>query len=477
MIEPGKQPHLQVLSLNGDRYLVATPAQASEAGGAGRSWQAGAVVDQEVPSLVELHLPQIAYHEGGGFTFEGIEHTYEVASGWDATVPGKIATWPKFQSGEELVTADYKGWLLEHEGYLFLLRGRYVTKYALDELGGASWLKTATKDFGANLAVAGKPVSVAGKMLVPIVNTATGALQPFQELTTVGSPDVWTAADAALTARSFVVWKEKVVLAHATNQIRLCDTASTLTDAGQWAPATSSDGYRVGDEATVVTQMYVHGPYLVTGTNRGPFYFDEDLNSRQAIPELEGERDDQNGIGGGYAHNALILPSRGGLVRWVPDGPWGNIGPEQEGGLEGDLTEGWGRVSGLASYGRMAFIVANDVANSVAALWSLQPPRASRAPYAIHCHQMHDDSLYEDVAILRAGAQPVAPYSPATWSDDAAVGTIAWASASNAGANDGSHATAAAGTTHYLKGLNPNPNLPDDSALLGVELVVNRSLG
>ena len=124
----------------------------------------------------------------------------------------------------------------------------------------------------------------------------------------------------------------------------------------------------------------------------------------------------------------------------------------------------------------MTFVVANDAANGVASLVSLLPARSNRAPYAVHIHQQDEDAVYEDVAVLLASAEPVQNYAFVTLSDDGAVGTITWADVANAGANDGASATAAAGTSHYLKMLNPNPGLPDDGALLGVELLLKASV-
>lgn len=479
MVTPGPRETELVLTIDGLGYLVATPAQATAAGGAGRSWDETFIGDQgEVPDEQELALTDLHFVEGGGFSFEGMPNVYELARAWDASAPGKVASWPRFASGETAVSADRKGWLVQHEGYLYELRGRYASKYALAELAdGVEWVKTGTDhDFGANIAVAGRPAVAAGKLVVPLINTSTDVLQPFAQLTTVGSPsDSWDAADAALTARCFRVWNEKLVLAHADNTIRLCDTANDFLDDAQWAPSTAGVGYRFGDDGVRITDLVVFNAYLVVWKEDGPWYCDENLVSRPGIPDLAGERDEQNGVGVGYANGALLAPHRGGLVRWVPDGPWATVGPEMEGALEGDLTPGWGRVAGVASFGRITYIAANDVANGVASLISLQPARSNRAPYAIHFHQQEEGVTYEDVAILLGEAEPLQKYALGTITDDSAVGTVAWSDPSNASADDATYATAAAGTSHYLKALNAAPDLPDDADLVGVELVLKLS--
>lgn len=479
MVTPGPRETELVLTIDGLGYLVATPAQASQAGGAGRQWDESIIGDQgEIPDEQELAATDLHFVEGGGFSFEGMPNVYELARGWDPSAPGKVATWPLFASGEGAESEDRKGWLIQHEGYLYELRGRYASKYALAELAsGVEWVKTgADHDFGAGVAVAGRPATAAGKLVVPLVNTSTGVLQPFAQLTTVGSPsDSWDTADSALTARCFRVWNEKLVMAHATNQIRLCDTASDFIDDAQWAPDTGGDGYRFGEDGVRITDLVVYQAYLVVWKEDGPWYCDENLVSRAGIPDLAGERDEQNGVGVGYANAALLAPHRGGLVRWVPDGPWATVGPEMEGALEGDLTPGWGRVAGVAEFGRLTYIVANDVANGVASLISLQPPRSNRAPYAVHFHQQEEGVTYEDVAVLLGEAEPLQKYGFGTLSDDSAVGSIAWANPSNAGAQDATFTTAAAGTSHYLKALNADPGIPADAELVGVELVVTLS--
>lgn len=67
------------------------------------------------------------------------------------------------------------------------------------------------------------------------------------------------------------------------------------------------------------------------------------------------------------------------------------------------------------------------------------------------------------------------PLYPATWSDDAAIGTGAWTNPGNAAASDGLYATAPSTgdiPTHYLKGLNPAFTIPTDGseAITGVKV-------
>lgn len=466
-----------VFTINGEKYLVASPEQASEAGGPGRVWNYVFIPDQ-VASDEEFHLALDYFSEGGGFTFEGVEGTYDIARGWDASAPGKVATWPKMASGEETVSADYKGWLVQFSGYLYMFRGRYVSKYALDDVSGGTWEKVDTKDLGANMAVPSMPCEVNGKLLIPLINTSTGVLDQFVTITAVGATtDTYdTTGEAGLEARHLAVWGNKVVMADSENQLRTASVGSTDWGlASNWVPSIgSSDGYVVDDPGVQITALLPYGPYLIIWTEKGPKYLDEEWVPQSGIPDLAAERDEQNGLGAGYANGWLLAPHRGGFVQWAPNGPWMVVGPEMEGGMEGDKSPGWGRVSGSATYGRMTFVTANG--QDVASLLSFQPPK-KRTPYAVHFHQQHESATYEDCQIVRASAQPVTPFAPGTWSDDNAVGTITWSDTGNAEAEDGTFATAAAGTSHYLKGLNPNPAIPTDATLLGVEVVITRGIG
>lgn len=478
MVAGGEREHELVLQLDGEKYLVLQPGRPTYEGGPARQWQAAHIGDQDAPIAEELTIRDDFFSEGAGFTFEGIDGTYEIARAWDASAPGKVGTWPPFASGESAVSPDARGWIVYHEGIMYVFRGRYGAKYALDQLQfGETLTKVGTdKDFGSGKAVAGRPVSFNGQIAIPVLDTATGALEKMVLLTAVGSPDTYGTVDAGVKGRCFTVWNGKLVMAESGNTIRTLAIGADATGAANWAPDYAGSGYAMGPVGSVIHELLVYHSYLIAWTDLGPYYCDEDLQYRPGIPELANERDTLNGYGAAVANAAILAPSRGGLTRWVPDGQWARVGPEMEGGLEGDKTPGWGRVSGIVSYGGLTFVVSNDV-NGVASLWSFQPPRSKRAPYAVHCHQQEEGAQYEDVAVVLASAQPLQNYAFGTISDDSAVGTISWSNPSNAGAADGSYASALAGTSHYLKLLNPNPGLPADATLVGVELIVKRSVG
>ena len=76
------------------------------------------------------------------------------------------------------------------------------------------------------------------------------------------------------------------------------------------------------------------------------------------------------------------------------------------------------------------------------------------------------------------GGVPVGAVVPDTFSsDNTNGGTIDWTNASNAADEDDSYASAGAGTTKYLKALNPGPGIPDTATILGITVRVKKSQG
>jgi len=573
--------HTRVVTLNGQRYHVATDDEARQAFGA-REWSGELGSAQEVQDEVEFAVPLASFHDGAGFTWQGITDTYDYARGWDASAPGKPATWPRLAVGESFSTVDSRGWLLFAPPYLYVMRGRWVVKYAIEGQSG-TWSIIEKHDLEASHTIAGRPALFKGAIYVPRVNTGSGALAKFHELTTIettpvteiqtvaitgsptggtytltwqgnttaalaynansaavqaalrllpglelvtvaesgttpnythtvtmrgaggpltaGSPaqmtstnsltggssptithgtttpgavDTWNeAGDAALAFRCFTVWKGKLVAAEDTNEIRTCATAPVTV--GNWAPSTAGVGHTVGESGSRITDLGTWSRFLVVGKTNGLWSFDEDLQTTNELPDLEHVIDEQNFAGMGYANGWMLLPHLTGLIQWQP-GRYRYVGPEQEGVYDGSLTPGWGRVSNMASFGRQTFWVAND-GDGVGSLGSFLPPLQDRQPITPHFHQQEEGGRYEDAEIATSQGQVAAWKTPDTLSDDNAVGTITWSAPGNGGSEDGQYATAAAGTSHYLKALNPNPEVPADATILGVSVEVVRKAG
>lgn len=299
----------------------------------------------------------------------------------------------------------------------------------------------------------------------PAINHATS---------TPGTTDTWDQGPSDRLARAFVVTNKGFLRAAMdTAEIRTCDD-DPLTS-GDWAPNTT-DGYLLGDTEIPITELLQYLQYTIGMKEDGPFSFDETFYSQPELPDLSSVRDTQNGVGSSYFQGKMLMPHRSGLILWDFE-TWMPVGPTQEDGLEGDRTEGWGRVAATVPYGRVAYVVANDNRNGVASLWSLAPGGETR-PLQWHSHLVEEGLFESLLAFSVTDGSPVQPGAPATFSsDNANGGTIDWTNPGNAADEDDSYAYAGVGTTKYLRGLNPSPAVPSDATILGILVRVKKSLG
>lgn len=566
-----------VLKLGGERYLVAEDRNGV------RQFRSNVVSTQGPIPLDEQAYPLADFSEGSGYSYErpGLG-VYEQADGFDATSPGNLATWPRLAVGESFTTADAPSDILQVGLYMYVGRGRFVEKYALDDTVGSTWSILETHDLGSGNTLAGRPVLFQGKGYFPIRTGTTGSLQRFHELdttnatvvetqtivisgtptsgtytvtfdgkttgniafnadgatvqaalrlvaglervtvvttgtipnfthtvtmtgaagalgttsppqmtstdsmsggthaiahntTVAGTTDRWDLADATLAFSCFCVWKEQLRGAIG-NKVYSC--AVTPTTAANWNPAIGS-GYEVGDSGQDITELctYPQPDLLVVLKTDGIWTFTEGLQTRNEVPTIRPVIDSRNGRYASLANAYVLVPHASGLIRWRP-GAYQYVGPEQDGTLEGLLGHGWGRAAGVATYNRKTYVALNDAYHGEGSLVSLDEPRPGQQRYPLvpHTHHRVSGSM-EAVAIVSTQQQPTAPRTPTSFSDDNAVGTITWSNTSNAGALDGVFATAAAGTSHYLKALNPSNAIPTDATVLGVLVEVAKKVG
>jgi len=571
----GGTPREEVLvaEINGQRYLVATPEQA---GNASRTWAVQSIPAQGADPEKEFEIPLSDFSNGGGFSFASRPGVYERSTGWDASTPNKLTTWPELATGQSITTTDYRGWLLFHKNYLYVLRGRYAAKYAIDDTPGAVWPIMEIHDFGSGYVVAGRPGIFKDKAYVPLRNGAGGALVEFHELTTVvasatevqtviisgtptagtytltfdgkttsalafnagqsavqaalraiaglelvtvvttgstpnythtitmtgagasltgssppqitatdsttggthaintatstaGTADTWTKGPTGYEAACFYVLQSKLWRAKGNSVYSV--SADPMTG-GDWSAATE-----IGDTTKDVNDLSSWDRYLMAGKPDGLFSLDENLQLILEIPDLRAIIDNDNCIGMEYSNGYLLIPHKAGWIRWRP-GAWEFVGPEQEGAFEGGISAGgWGRVAGAAPYGKAAYFVINDNYDGVGALGSVLPPaeNGDRKPLVPHLHHQVTGS-FEAVAIVSLSSQPVVPLYPTGGSDDSAAGTISWSNPGNITADDASYATAAAGTSHYLKGAFGFA-IPSNATITGVMVEIKRSVG
>lgn len=505
------RPHEQVLEMGGQRWFLATTEQAREMG-LKRSWDVDWIAEQGVDRSKPFVLDIDTFHGGYGYSHASIPGVYDRADGFDMAAPGKARTWPVLSSFESFNTvSDYRGWVQEHGGYVYVARGRYVAKYQLSDTPGSAPQILEMHNLGSGMACAGQPAEHGGYLYVPIVQISDEVTQRFHRLTTVsadivevqtiamsgtptsgtytisyndgvatyttaaiafdaastvvqaalrllpglqkitivqsgsipnfthtitmtaapgalastsppqftstdgtsggthtithgtsvaGTVDQWDLGPASHQSRAFVAWFDKLTLATA-NTVSSA-TADPMT-AGSWSAL-----YPVGDAGRNVTALAVLGDDLLAAKPDGLWSFDETAHARPEITDLVHVIDAQNGIGMAAAQGALFMPHRSGLVRWRP-GAFAVVGAEQEGYLEGDTAVGWGRVMGVAPFGKVIYYTINDTLNGQGALVSVRP--GGRAVGFIpHMSHLFAGPV-EHCAILSLNAPPPAPSS------------------------------------------------------------------
>lgn len=168
------------------RFFVATPEQARlpEV----QQWQVQEIPAQDGEWQPEQTLALHDFANGAGFTFQGAQGTYEYASGWDASAPGVVASWPSLTTGEAFASDAVHGWVFQLGGFIYVARGRWVCKYAINDTPGATWPILEIHDLGSGNDIAGRPDNFNDKAYVPVRIGTTGTLQPFHELTAQATP-------------------------------------------------------------------------------------------------------------------------------------------------------------------------------------------------------------------------------------------------------------------------------------------------
>lgn len=381
-----------VAELDGQRYLVAQQAHA-------RSWDVSRIPAQEADTVREYTWPLTSFHEGAGFSYDGLPNVYDYADGWDASTPGKLTTWARHAVGDSETVTDYRGWLRFHGGFLYMLKGRYVYKYTLSTTAGSTWSGASSKDFGSGYAVAGRPEAFKGKLYVPTITS--DAPQRFWQLTTIGSPDTWTQGPSGKLASAFRRWKNLLagIVADVSGEYNIVQTVSDdPMTAGDWSGATA-----VGDPAQQGTDLAIMNGDVQVLKRDGMFHMDENLYTVDDLPDLQTTTDIFNGVPTEKAHGKLLISHKSGLIRWDQNsGSYRFIGPEQEGALEGSLGKGWGRVTGIVPYGRYAFVMTYDATNTMGSIIGLEPSRGGRGPLIPHVYHQTTSGWFEGGCIVES---------------------------------------------------------------------------
>jgi len=305
----------------------------------------------------------------------------------------------------------------------------------------------------------------------------TGGAPVITHGTTVaGTGDTWNRGDAAVEARYFVVWNKPTVgpvLVRANaNNVSMAST--TPTTAGNWSAVQP-----VFDSTFDVVSLATFGRLLYCGKPNMLASFDEQGQAVNEIPSISSVVDANNFVGMKEHNGWLYAPHKLGLIRWRPGSSWSIVGAEQDDTLEGERTTGWGRTIGLAPYGKYAYLTIADYFNTLGSVVSLEEQVrrvAAGTRGALTPHMHHALTIPEDIAVASLKGQQAPRVGLGTWSDDSAVGSVAWSNPSNAAADDSGYASATGSAqTHYLKGLNLGISIPSTATILGITARVKRS--
>lgn len=404
-------PSRRVFSIAGVRMELATGDVLREFRRT-RAWERTFVTAQEARRQ-PFEIP-VGFALGSGFYESPISGGYWVSDGWALDGGGIARTFGRHANLERgTYNGTRRGWIIQFGDYVYILRGRYCDKYQMNDTHGVEWAIVDTEDFGANIAVAGRPAIFQSKLYVPLINESTGALQDFKRITaqdSSGMTDTWDAG-SGVVARWFKTWGSRLARGFA-DTVSLVSADADPTDANDWGAA-----YTVGASGQPVTDAAVYDDLLFIGKPDGLYSFDESSRAHQELPDLEAVIDPDNCIGMEAVQAALFVPHAVGTVRWRPGG-YSVVGEEQEGLAEGSdgvdsVTYAGGWTPGFAAYGKQIYYVKGRRASGSPQevephFGVLTPSRQRVAGHTPHMLKLEDDILEHVRVVTSPGGVPYA---------------------------------------------------------------------
>lgn len=186
----GARSSESVALLGGKPYMLVTEEQAKAVDGVKRAWDVRRVTRQSGDPEPEFEVPLETYNLGYGISYALLPGGYERANGWDASAPGKLASWPRLSTGEAFATNEnVRSWEYYNyaSGYYYLFRGGYALKYEIDPTPGAEWPIIEIHYFGTDRVVSGKWAEFNGKLYVPLIDPTDDTEQKFEQLDTIST--------------------------------------------------------------------------------------------------------------------------------------------------------------------------------------------------------------------------------------------------------------------------------------------------
>ena len=282
----------------------------------------------------------------------------------------------------------------------------------------------------------------------------------------------WTQASNSTFAIALGVVGNKLWRAESTNKMSNCITGP-LTLAN-WTPA-SPNQYAAGDTTYAVNTIIDYGGVPVALKADGAYFPDSKSDFYNQAPQMVKWPHLDNGKGAFVAQGYLWVPTVIGLLRISP-GESVILGPEKSNRPDFRF---W--VRGGVEWGESIYLLVTDeTQQSETFICKMSKDKygiTQGQEYIYHewCRLGSVDKGYS-IGINAWPAPTVQSITrdAGTVSDLTGVGTITWASPTNAASSNDAYATAAAGTSHYLRFSNFGFALPTGSAIQGIRASLER---
>lgn len=339
----------------------------------------------------------------------------------------------------------------------FFLCGRYIITVARDGTIATD------KDFGT------------GKAAVDFAvfnNELIVAMGASEKIWKRDASDTWTQATDNTYAIALGVVGNKLWRAHDTNQVDSC-TTTPLTLAS-WTPADPNE-YTVGDTTNAIHGIIEYGGVPVILRPDGVFMPDISSNFFNQAPQISNWVHSDNGKGAFTAQGYLWVPTVVGLIR-ITYGESLIFGPEKSNRPDFRF---W--VRGGVEWGEAIYLLVTDELATgqtfICKMLRNEHGYSPDHPYIYHewCRLGSATKGYTlGINTWPAPRTQTLSRDSGTQADLAGVGTITWSNPTNAASSNNSYATAAAGTSHYLRFSNFGFAIPTDATINGIQVGIER---
>ena len=375
----------------------------------------------------------------------------------DATNDGVLVPPPLFESLQFPNSAESLGPPVIFDNLEFFLCGRYII--TVDRSG----VVTTDKDFGSGNT--GVSMAVFNNQL--IVGMGESVKLWYRDTSAV-----WTQATDATYAIALGVVGNKLWRAESTNKLSNCITApQTLAS---WTPA-SPNQYAAGDTTYAIHTIIDYGgvPWVLKAD--GAYAPDPKSDFFNQAPQMSKWPHSDNGKGAFTAQGYLWIPTIIGLLRVSPGeslirGPEKSNRPDFRYWVRGGVE--WGE--------SIYLLVTDETSTSETFICKMSKDRYGLTQgqeyiYQEWCRLGSIDKGYSiGINTWPSGGLASITHDAGTIADLAGVGTITWGTPSSAISSNNAYATAAAGTSHYLRFSNFGFALASTDTLLGFLVSLER---